>query len=221
METLSGDQRLITNSSLPVVEIRPSKAGKLIAFVALDILLTGACVGMLFIPAGEIFGLVGILFFGVGGAYAVWRMSRHRGPTFVLGPDGLTFCMVPGHARIPWSDVEAAGVMRVASTEMAAIRLKRYDGYLSSLTPEGAAQAARGGWIMKASAIAVGHLVQENSLLDFAERRGLAESMAWNRENFGFDIGFSWGQLDRSKDEFVVLLQGYIQRYGAEKADGA
>jgi len=44
---------------------------------------------------------------------------------------------------------------------------------------------------------------QGRSLKSFGKVGTLAESMTWSRDNFGFDLGFAWSDLDRSPEAFV------------------
>jgi len=48
---------------------------------------------------------------------------------------------------------------------------------------------------------------QRRSLKSFGKVGTLAESMTWSRDNFGFDLGFAWSDLDRSPE--AVVLEHY------------
>jgi len=54
---------------------------------------------------------------------------------------------------------------------------------------------------------------QGRSLKSFGKVGTLAESMTWSRDNFGFDLGFAWSDLDRSPETFVALLEHYRKEW--------
>src|SRR5207249_9801078 len=106
----------------------------------------------------------------------------------------------------------------VARTKLVGIRLRSYDRYLGDMSPSVAEFASKGLSIMKllargASMVLVqGGLglwmaAQGRSLKSFGKVGTLAESMMWSRENFGFDLGFAWSDMDRSPEAFVALLE--------------
>ena len=169
-------------------------------------------------------GLLAIVFFGGGGLVAIPRLLWRK-VTLVLTSEGLEQRYPEGSAHIPWQDVEQVGLVSAYSTTMPGIRLNSYDEYLDNMSPSLAAFFAKNLPYMK-------WLARTTSLLDLPAGAGLwskmrgvdvhqgdlkafgkvgtsAEGLLWSRERFGYDILFSWAELDRPAAEFVALLEGH------------
>jgi hypothetical protein len=170
-------------------------------------------------------GLLSIAF-GIAGLWCVPRAWR-RDTSMVLTGEGLKQRYSQGSTLIPWTDVERISVMRMRSAitnqKMVGIRLKSYDRYLNDMSPELAKFAMRGLRAMKlfargASMVKVHGGVglwlagAQRPLKSFGKVGSLAEAMMWSREQFGYDVAFAWGDLDRSPEEFVALLEDYRRR---------
>src|SRR5690349_12557270 len=84
----------------------------LMAFVALGVWLVLS--GGLFAIA---IGVLTLVFFGGFGAYALYRMSQGRGRIAIL-PSGVEITMFgPVPRLIPWSDIDAIGVLKIRDQE--------------------------------------------------------------------------------------------------------
>jgi hypothetical protein len=188
--------------------VRP-KAGKLILYVLLAAAFV--VVGVFLIAVGDfgavLVGLLSIAFFGGGSVFAAVSVKRRGGLSqLTLTRTGIEFA---AGGTVPWRDVESVGVT-AEPTKLVGIRLRSYDGYLTSLTPEGRRDADRLIRFMKPFA----HLLrqEEPSVGGFAdEARDLASVLAWSRRQFGYDFGISPAFLDRSPELFVELLERYRQ----------
>lgn len=213
------------------VEIRPKVGRNVILVAILCIIFT--LIGFAMLCSGEeIFGgLMAILFFGGGGAYAVPTLLRRRVP-MTLTPEGIAQRYPQGTAFIPWADIEQIGLMSIYSTELVGIRLKSYNRYLGSISPDLAAHIKKNLPHLKFFARATTeHLEAPDMLEDWSKREGhagaetlesfgkvkdFAEALLWSRNQYGFDIMFSWVELDRSPKAFAQLLEEY--RTGAKAA---
>lgn len=178
------------------------------------------------ISSGEIeAGLLVLLFFGVGGAYAIPKALRRK-VTMVLSPEGIELTYAEGVAIVPWPDIERIGVVivgpKLAGTKMVGIRLKSYDGFLNEMSPELAAFSLKGLSYLKLAAKAatsvdapggVGLWVKAagEPLESFGDVGSLAQALKWTRDNYGYDLAFAWSELDRPPDQFVRLLEEYQQ----------
>jgi len=62
---------------------------------------------------------------------------------------------------------------------------------------------------MKVWSALEGHGNPAETLRSFGKIGTIVEAMLWNREEYGYDILFGWGDLDRSAADFVQLLDQY------------
>jgi hypothetical protein len=150
--------------------------------------------------AGFFLGLLSIAFFG-GGMVLVALNARRRGlAQLTLTRDGLE---LSSGGRIPWADVESVG-MAYRPAQMVVLRLRDYDSYLAS-NPDTSATLK----FLRPFA----HVFRVvPSYKRFAtEVHGPADELRWNRETYGFDLGFSPMWLDRPPREFVDLVERYRQ----------
>jgi hypothetical protein len=113
---------------------------------------------------------------------------------------------------------------------MVGLRLKTYDRYINSLSPQLAECMTKSLSYLKFFAVSSSFLPvpksmklwsalkgQENPdemLKSFGKIGTIVEAMLWNREKFGYDIFFGWTELDRSAAEFVQLLEQYHRAAG-------
>ncbi len=169
----------------------------------IGIILSGAKVAVLA-------GLLSIFFFGVGGLYAIPRLARRR-VAMVLTRAGIEQCYQEGSTFIPWGDVETIGVFKIASTKMVGVRLRTYERYLSSMSPELVKLSQRGLKFFKVTAgmTSVIDVLAGAELKGFAKVRNLSDALAWTRKNYGYDLAFGWPDRDRSAERFVALLEEY------------
>jgi hypothetical protein len=150
-------------------------------------------------------GLLGLAFFGGGGIYALRAMARTPW-TIAFARDALEIRVEQYVSRIPWADIEAVGLITVAGQRMPAIRLSRYDRFLASFSPEAArAYTKRLSWLRwaaRATQIAFAH----SGLGGHAEAHRIEDFLRANRAMTGYDLSFSWNQLDRPARRFAEFL---------------
>jgi hypothetical protein len=172
-------------------------------------------------------GMVGVLFFGVGGFVAVPRLLR-RPTSAVLTANALEQNTIYGSAVIPWEDVESVGLVKHLGTKMPGIRLKSYDRYLENMSPELAKCIAKGlpylRWLARLTSILdvpttltlwsklEGRTDPAQGLKEFGKVGDYAEALLWNRNTFGYDVLFAWADCDRPAEDFAHLLRQYWQR---------
>jgi len=172
--------------------------------------------GFTMVNAGNIVlqavGALGVVFFGGGGAFALWSMARTPW-TLALADDALEVRVEDYIARIPWRDIEAVGLANVSGQQMPSIRLVRYDNYLASLSPE-ATRAFEKRWgAMKWMARATMVLANAPSLGEHANSGTLVEVMRANRAfTGGYDMSFAWNQIDRPAAKFAEFLDAEWRR---------
>ena len=174
---------------------------------------------------GEILaGILAVVFFGGGGVLAIPRLIR-RSVSMVLTHPGIEQITLYGTATIHWKDIEKIGLANQSGARLVGIRLKTYDGYLANMSPELAGAIARSLPAFKLLTnaallveIASGQLWSSldgwdtaRTLKDFGKVSSLAQALFWSRKTVGYDITFSWADLDRSPDKFAGLLEQYRQ----------
>lgn len=165
---------------------------------------------------GKLAGLAAILFFGVGGGYALWKKARESA-ILTLTPEGI---LVHTGGFLPWEDFEAAGMGRVpgvpGGTSVLGIRMKSYERYAASFTPE-QLRLARGA--AKAGALAGSALPSAGTILDprgpealrSLPQHDLREMLHWNRELTGWDVSFSPLLFDGGAAAALSKIQAYHQ----------
>lgn len=179
--------------------------------------------------AKEIFvGLLCIMFFGGGGFYSVPKLLRRKVP-MVLAPHGLEQRYAEGTSSIPWGDIERVGIVSIARNKMVGIRLKTYDHYLDSMSPSLAEFITKSlpyarllsratSLLDVPTAVRVWSKVEGHDLKGALHGLGkvgsLAQALLWAREQFGYDLVFSWVEIDRPARDFVTLLEGYLVKRG-------
>ena len=196
-------------------EIRPSRVRNVLKMIALMAFLVPAS-GATMIYAHEIVmkavGALGLVFFGGGGAFALWSMTRTPW-TLALAPDALEVRVEDYIGRIPWRDIEAVGLAHISGQTMPSIRLARYDNCLASLSPEAARAFERRWGAMKWMARATMVLANEPSLGGHAGSSSLADVMRANRAlTGGYDMSFAWSQIDRPAAKFAEFLEAEWHR---------
>ena len=191
-------------------EIRPNRGIQFLKMIGLMAFLVPAS-GFMMISADSILikavGALGLVFFGGGGAFALWSMTRTPW-TLALAPDALEVRVEDSIARIPWRDIEAVGLAHVSGQKMPSVRLVRYDNYIASLSPE-AAQELESRWgVMKWIARATMVLTLTPSLAGHAGSSSITDVMRANRAlTGGYDLSFAWSQLDRPPAKFAAFLE--------------
>lgn len=168
---------------------------------------------------GKIIGLVCVLFFG--GGFAVLLCKKLRDPVVLsLSEDGIK---PQSGGFIPWGDFEAVGIGRIegapGGTKVIGIRLKSYEGYLASFTPEqlrlARATAAAGeftGAVLQGAAPRSALRRNRGGLQALAglPQRDVSGMLQWSRGmSGGWDVTFS-PHLFRGRAEDVVRkIEGY------------
>jgi hypothetical protein len=212
----------VARTAPEAIEIRP-KAGRNALLLGLACAAFTAAGVYLVVGGEDVFaGLLAIVFFGGGGAWATPKIAR-RSVTLALTPTHLEQRFAEGSVRIPWSDVESVGIVNISSAKMVGIRLAAYDGYLESMSPALAAAITRRLPVAKMVAQAASLLDAPEgaklilkggpeALKSVAEVRDLAGALLWSRTHFGYDLTLTWAELDRPRDAFVALLRSYLAR---------
>jgi Protein of unknown function (DUF2982) len=216
-------------------EVRP-KARRNSVLLALGCLVF-TLGGLWMIVEGEgkdtLAGLLGVVFFGGGGLYAVPKMLR-RNVSMVLTRRGIEQHTLYGVAHILWKDTERIGVASLFGNKVVGVRLSTYNNYLADMSPQLAGFMTRSLPYLKLLARATSLLdapaaVQlwsklagredpSDALKDFGQVGNLAEALLWSRKTYGYDIVFTWADRDRSAERFVDLLEQY--RKGASTQEG-
>ena len=189
--------------------IRPSRGWNFVKLALLTVGMTAACGAVVFIADSWFhiaIGAIGVIFFGGGGGFALWSMSRTPW-TIAFAPDALEIRREDHITRAPWDDIETVGMVKMHGQKMPSIRLSSYDRYLASHSPETArAYGRRIGamkWIAGATAIATAR----PALAGHAVADKIEGYLGANRAMTGYDISFAWSQLDRPAKKFVALLE--------------
>lgn len=194
--------------------------------------LTGMTIGaMLFAGLGlyicvaspdlgtKIIGLVCVLFFGGGFAVLLWKKLRDP-IVLTLTEDGIK---PQSGGFIPWEDFEAVGVGRIAGapggTKVIGIRLKSYEGYLASFTPEQIrvmrATAAAGkftGSVLRRAAPRPAFNYGGGGLqaLSTLPQQDIPGMLQWSRAmSGGWDVTFSPHLFKGRAREVVQKIEGY------------
>jgi hypothetical protein len=183
----------------------------LIAFVALGLWLLTAG-GWFTIPLG----ILTIAFFGGGGVYALYRMSRGVGRLAIV-PEGIEYTMFgPAPRVIPWTDIEAIDVLKIADQEFTAIRLKRYESLVDGLTDDDARSVLRHFQAMRVmgyATVAVGAMHSADAsgvkrLLAGSEHvKSVIGVLQQARQTCGAEILLGWNMRDRGAREFANYLE--------------
>jgi hypothetical protein len=218
-----------TNSSVahrPSVEIRPkSLRNGILAVLGCSIFTIG---GAFMLASGEpktmLAGLLSIVFFGGFGLFSIPKIMRRK-ISFVLTSDGLKQVAPAGSAYIAWSDIESIGVVSIFRTRLVGVRLKTYDRYIASVSPEMADFFRKSLPAMKVIARATSFLDVPDAvklwstlagkedpadvLKSFGKTGTFVEALLWNRTHYEYDLLWGWSDIDRSAHEFAGLLEQY------------
>jgi hypothetical protein len=190
-------------------EVRPSRGANAVKLIVLCGLMTAAS-GFALAAGDDLVtracGALGVAFFGGGGVYGIWTMARTPW-TLAFTPDALEIRFDKHVARAPWADIEAVGMAHLHGQRMPSIRLSRYDRYFASHSPAAMAAFLRRMGAMKWAARATFAATLEASLVDHARAHSAADYLRANRALTGYDISFSWAQLDRPAKRFAALLE--------------
>jgi hypothetical protein len=161
-------------------------------------------------------GVISIVFFGGFGGYALYSRSRGQGKIAVL-PNGVEIGIPGVNPRVlPWSDIEAFGVNKIANQEFTTIKLKSYQAWLTGISQEEAAAAVRffrslGLLGLTTAKIAVANDDDPRALRQMLEGseevRSLIDILAYNRIQFGAEFQLGWNMRDRSAQEFAEFLE--------------
>jgi len=112
-----------------VVEIRQSPL-KMLALIAIGIVLTAACAGIAFHRAlgiaatsyQEFVGYVGLIFFGLCVALSLWRLFSVRGPVITISSDGIRDTRVAAEV-VPWSAIRGISTWHYRRQKMMVLAL--------------------------------------------------------------------------------------------------
>jgi hypothetical protein len=179
---------------------------------------------MLFSGEDVITGFLAVVFFGGGGLYAILKIL-HRPVSMVLTSEGIEQRYAEGSAYIPWSDVEKVGIFSIFANKIVGIRLNSYDSYLDRMSPSLADFMTKNLPYLKLMVGAISLLEIPESVSIWSKLKGsdaskvlssfgkvgnLAQALLWTRNHYGYDIAFSWTEIDRPAADFVTLLNKYL-----------
>ena len=161
-------------------------------------------------------GVIGIVFFGGFGGYALYSRSRGQGKLAIL-PTGIEIGIPGVNPRVlPWNDIEAFGVNKIANQQFTTIKLKSYQTWLSGISQEEAAAAVRFFRSMELLGETTAKIAVANDndprairqMLEGTEEvRSLIDILAYNRTKFGAEFQLGWNMRDRSAKEFAEFLE--------------
>lgn len=130
-----------------------------------------------------------------------------------------------GTAMIPWNDVEQIGVAQQYGNKFVGIRLRTYDRYVASLSPDTVEAFTKylpytKGLVRATAYLDTPKVVElwstfrgyddpKEALKNFGKVGTLVEGLLWVREATGYDVLFAWVDLDRPVEQFVALLEQY------------
>ncbi len=162
------------------------------------------------------FGVIGIVFFGGFGGYALYSRSRGQGKLAIL-PTGVEIGIPGVNPRVlPWNDIEAFGVNKIANQEFTTIKLKSYQAWLSGISQEEAAAAVRFFRSMDLLGQTTTEIAAANDddprvmrqMLEGSEEvKSLIDILAYNRTKFGAEFQLGWNMRDRSAQKFAEFLE--------------
>ena len=198
-------------------EIRPA-AWRFVLFVLG--LMAFVALGVWLVTSGGIvaaaIGVLTLVFFGGFGTYALYRMSQGRGRIAIL-PSGVETTMFGRTPRvIPWSDIEAIGVLKLRDQEFTTIRLNRYRSLIDTLTDDEARLALREFQAMRLMSYAtiaagVAHAADVSDLATFVSGsehvKSVVAMLRHARDTYGAEVLLPWNQRDRSARAFAEYLE--------------
>ena len=164
----------------------------------------------------KVFGVIGIVFFGGFGGYALYLRSHGQGKLAIL-PTGVEIGIPGVNPRVlPWNDIEAFGVNKIANQEFTTIKLKSYQAWLSGISQEEAAAAVRFFRSLELLGQTTAKVAAANDndpraillmLEETEEVRSLIDILAYNRIQFGAEFQLGWNMRDRGAQEFADFLE--------------
>jgi hypothetical protein len=226
-ETLDSPSSSSRAANRPKFEIRPNLARNALQVIAISA-VCALCGGLLILQDGAEYKLGGAvcLFVSLFMVVCIPKLMKRK-LSFVLNHYGIQQMWSEESVFIPWEDVEKIGVASIHSTNLVGVRLKSYDNYLASFTPEMASAFRKILPVMKLT-VRAASLVEppqakvtkiwkvlsgaedpSDVLKSLGNIGSYAEAMLWNRQHYGYDL--VWGRmgLDRSAKEFASLLEQY------------
>jgi hypothetical protein len=210
-------------AALPAIEIRPRTLRNGLLMVLGCGAFTALGIWMIRSGASTVIGWASVLFFGGGGLFAIPRILRRK-VTMVVEPDGLRQRWAEGDALAPWSDVERIDVISYERNKWVALRLRSYERYVSSMSPELADFVTRSMPLMRAARMMIAPFARpgEGVLAPPVESNvanPVTESLAMARRMTGYDILLAWSDIDRPAKELAALLEHYRRTAVGEAAD--
>jgi len=208
------------------LDIKPKTARNVVLLVLGCSLFTVA--GFYLMSMGEpqniAVGLLCILFFGGGGLIMIPKLLRRK-VSMVLTREGMEQITPYGNAHVRWSDVEKVGMVSIFANKMVGIRLRNYDAYVHSMSPEMTEFLRKTLPYMKLIARATsmlslpeacklwsqleGSADPKEGLKAFGKVGSYVEALLWSRQQYGYDVLFAWQDRDRSAEALLDLLQSY------------
>lgn len=160
-----------------------------------------------------------------------WFKVREPDYSIELTKSHMRYCHRFGHWQVEWRNIQRVDVPRVAlgmeqqDLGMIGIKLKSYDGLLTSISPRLAtnllleqrplllhADQCKTGACYSAGLIEDDKFKTSEGKLITGIPAMLANRMTKLRANLGYDLFISVTELDRTTDEFVKLLKACQQQ---------
>lgn len=203
------------------IEIRPKLGATAFLIGAGCLVFTTSGLWLIFYlgkPADIAVGLLSILFFGGGSIFVFTKLFRRKN-SLMLTPEGIIQYFPYGSTFLPWEDIEDIGIFNVGMTEMVGVRLKTREKYLNSVPEAGknrvgtklaagfvsvlGAVTSLGSQSGRASARTVGNAPPPSGT------ENIVTLLDWNKSHYGYDLAFSWADMDRSAEAFAEMLRSY------------
>ena len=208
------------------VEIHPPRRRNAILLAGAALFMGGGGIALLAWPGDDTDMFWGLLCLAIGAlalykAKSMWR----RQTSMVRMPERLEQITIDGAARLPWGEIEAVGASSYLGIKLIGLRLRTYDSYLATMSPELAScltktlpfmrLAAAGASLLPGSQFLTlwsrldGVSDPGDALKDFGKVGDLAGLLMASRKMLGYDLTFNWADFDRPADELVRLIEQY------------
>lgn len=181
-------------------------------------------------PVPSVFGFLGLFFFGLLPVRAIPQILKRK-ITFILDERGIEQCYPQGSALIAWDNIEAIGIISIARNKSIGILLRNQVHYLSTVSGtlhsrinKNVSEIKWMGRLTSLLPVQIPAWISINgrkesfttTMHGLGNVNSLLQTMNWSRQNYGFDFAFAWSEIDRSVDDFILLLTEYRKEYGKE-----
>jgi hypothetical protein len=212
--------------ALARVEIHPPRRRNAVLLAGAALFMGGGGIALLASAGDDMDALAGVLCLVIG-VLAIYkaRAMWGRQTSMVLTPEQLEQITIDGAATLPWTDVEAVGAVSQLGLKLIGLRLRSYDNYLATMSPELARWLTKTLPLMRVAAAGTSMLPGSQllslwsrldgvgdpgeALKSFGKVGDLAGLLMASRKMLGYDLTFSWADFDRPVDELVQLIERY------------